>query len=177
MKEIIHDILPEWISGSKGSKRSWRHTKAVLAGWTRHSSPESQPKHPVLGLAGIHILRVRVGLALTYTRRQTCFIPIFGRTFAKVDKCMRLREALLDLKLDMSAHVLRLIGLNHKSRVWWEIQRPSRFMSTRGFDERDSAELFLNVDIEAKPRNFPICRYQAGPSVPDADKIRFHCSR
>jgi len=54
--------------------------------------------------------------------------------------------------LDTSAHVLRLIDLGHKSRVWREIQRPSRCMSTRGFDERDSAESSLDVNIEAKPR-------------------------
>jgi len=58
-------------------------------------APESQ--HPVLGLAIVRILRVRVGLALTDTRRQTRLIPIFGRTFAEVDKCVKLREALLDL--------------------------------------------------------------------------------
>jgi len=62
---------------------------------TRALSPKT--KHLVLGLAGIRILRVRVGLALTDTRRQTGLIPIFGRTFAEVDKCVKLREALLDL--------------------------------------------------------------------------------
>jgi len=77
---------------------------------------------------------------------------------------------------DTSAHVLRLIDLGHESRVGWEIQRPSRSMSMRGFNERDSADSFLDINIEAKPRTFPIRRHQAGPSVPnpDADKIRFH---
>jgi len=51
--------------------------------------------------------------------------------------------------LDTSAHVLRLIDLDHESRVWQEIRRLSRSMSARGFDERNSAESFLGVDIEA----------------------------
>ena len=62
--------------------------------------------------------------------------------------------------LDMSAHVLRLIDVDHESRVWWEIQRLSRSMSARGFDERDSAE-----SSTLNSANFPIRRYQAGPSV------------
>jgi len=61
--------------------------------------------------------------------------------------------------LDTSAHILRLIDLGHESRVWREIQRLSRSMSARGFDERDSAESFLGVDIEAcnKLQLPPIC--------------------
>ena len=55
-------------------------------------APESQ--HPLLGLSGVRILRIRVGLALMDTKRQTRFIPIFGRTFAEVDKCVKLREAI-----------------------------------------------------------------------------------
>ena len=52
-----------------------------------------------------------------------------------------MREALRGLVgFDTSAHVLRLMD---ESRVWREIQRPSRSMSARGFDERDSAESFL----------------------------------
>ena len=61
-------------------------------------APESQ--YPVLGLAGVRMLRVKPGLALTGPRRQTRLIPIFDRTFAEVDKCVKLREALLDLKLE-----------------------------------------------------------------------------
>jgi len=74
---------------------------------------------------------------------------------------------------DTSAHVLRLMD---ESRVGWEIQRPSRSMSMRGFDERQSRSSTSTLKL-LKPRTFPIRRYQAGPSVPngpDADKIRFH---
>jgi len=50
--------------------------------------------------------------------------------------------------LDASAHVLRLIDLGHKSSLGWEIHRPSLSMSARGFDERDLAESFFDVEVE-----------------------------
>jgi len=68
-------------------------TYPVLASWTQ----SLKTKHPVLGLAGVRILRVRVGFALTGPRRQMRLIPIFGCTFVEVDKCVKPREALLDL--------------------------------------------------------------------------------
>ena len=55
--------------------------------------------------------------------------------------------------LDTSAHVLRLIDVDHESRVWWEIQRLSQSMSARGFDERDSAE--SSTLNSAKPLQLP----------------------
>jgi len=79
-------------------------------------APESQ--HPVLGLASVRILTVRVGLASTGHLRGGG----------------QVREASRGLVgLDTSAHVLRLMDLGHKSSVGWEIQRPSRSMSMRGF--------------------------------------------
>jgi len=65
--------------------------------------PQSpKTKHPVLGLASVRILTVRVGLALTGPRRQTRLIHLRGSG--------QVREVLRGLVgLDTSAHVKLLV--------------------------------------------------------------------
>jgi len=69
---------------------------------------------------------------------------------------------------DTSAHVLRLMDLGHESSVGWEIQRPSRSMSMRGFNERQSRSSTSTFKLSPAPSRFVDIKR------PDADKIRFH---
>jgi len=69
-------------------------------------APESQ--HPVLGLAGVRILRVRLGLDTPHPDFRSHL-----RGGGQVREAFR-RDL---VGLDTSAHVLRLIDLGHKPRV------------------------------------------------------------